>query len=1665
EAKATGPRSAAVEPGAEATPGVPGVNILLMQQAWQSADAKRLTVAMWFPAPMARLCPPGWAQAAGVGASLSAALHDLAPLLRPASSQRADWKADQLASRRLHDLPGAGADGGISITAEVTELRVQLPASGAAGGGDARAGGPGLCQQAETGSLLRLGLSVVAKAGDGGWNLEASATTPITLASERLPRGAGRGAPWEGGSVAREQEAASQVVARVAGWQLECSGIDPQKVGGGVAGVTVAVEVEGVSVCGRQPRPEAGPQGWSGPPGAADVRVKRGAHAAGRRRSRAEPGATRSAAGKCTAQGPCHSQVREPWEPFVATIHGGWTPILEGALLGLAMSMRNGGGGEPMGELRRWEVSVGAQAVVDYYNSDKLVWEPLLEPWSFGGSVVHSPPPPTGGGSAPSSSNPGSRITLRSFRRLDITVTAAACDAAMHALEVLALPSATGGSAEGPAAAGRWQPSQYELAREGAIAFTLPRAVAAPPSHYAVFWLENVTGTAVHFWLGGSSEAAPSDRTPADGTAAPGEMVPLLVDALAGCAGTALGRYVSLGGASDTEAAPAHARQAHGGAGRPPRPAPSRGYPAGGSEGTSGQGRRSIWFRLEGDRGMSRVLLSHPGRQSFHVGFSLGAPGGRIPEGVGLGLGAGLEAPFTALGGVHAIGGLMAAAPAQHNVVCDVRRGRHGGRWLLLRSSVAVVNETRERLELHFQRPLAMHAQVLGPLEPGKRLWLPVHLAHSGGMRWRPAAVAGSVEYRWSDELSVPQLVGQGSGPSGFTSAGGLAAGAGPAGRPRASSACGPKHPASAPVMRACVAVQPGGGEAGAAPGDSLVTLRAPLLMENLLPIPVDVWVCHDGGGEVETKLCTLEPFQCLPVHHLDPSHALRLQVQPKGLAKSELIKLATADTATLERSASWTNQEPERKGSVSGDERPADEDLLMERVLQLRPGDALLATGATRAAGVAVQVKQWVLRGCGQQRVQLRCNFWVYNFTSTTLALSDADEDLEEGAACAPPLPPSEHLLPRNAAGATSGYRPPALPSVAGLGRRTLEGSPAKMAFSERELCGLSALIVPSVADTTSATHALPGTPSSAASSNADGGARPACGEVAPKSVAEAQKPEVQLYGNATQWGKALRLRLRQGGGASVIRLHPRHVLRSALPEGRTLRFRQRGVEEQRELPSGARRALHWPCKKAARLLSVRYDEGGWDWSGGFSVETPGESLVKMRHRGRNETQVVRVEVSHPPDGSAALEVAFFCQDDGFVPFRIDNCTPETLRFRQVGCRDGEDTLAPYHSAKYAWDEPQLPHRLEVEVRGWGSLGTFRLDQVGKRAVVRLRKSGRESRSGIRSYRNVRAMVCAEGPTRVLRIEDMDAHPVDLHDTGAGSQSSSRLRVPASAVAAAQTPPPATSPPTTRAELELSVELSAVGCSLVGDVQELLYACVQGLDVRAVQTDVERKLDLWLADVQTVADNDASCALRRPCAEGGAGGPHGDAAETSWRRGVCALSQVAPLSLCLDEALLEALPAFLKDLRLTAASRKHDGPSQQPPPSQPAEQGAGGLPAAHSPVGGSPAQKQPHQRGAASPQWNGSGLDKVDWQWIGKMADKGIDKVDQWIGKGLAVETTVERQRITVDRWRIKADRLEWIKADRAVRIKADRDAERQRIMVDRSFRSSRIAGLRTGQ
>lgn len=54
-----------------------------------------------------------------------------------------------------------------------------------------------------------------------------------------------------------------------------------------------------------------------------------------------------------------------------------------------------------------------------------------------------------------------------------------------------------------------------------------------------------------------------------------------------------------------------------------------------------------------------------------------------------------------------------------------------------------------------------------------------------------------------------------------------------------------------------------------------------------------------------------------------------------------------------------------------------------------------------------------------------------------------------------------------------------------------------------------------------------------------------------------------------------------------------------------------------ERDLLAGGARAVHWPNVYKPKLqLCLRLHAAGWQWSGGFAVDTPGDLFVKIRHR-----------------------------------------------------------------------------------------------------------------------------------------------------------------------------------------------------------------------------------------------------------------------------------------------------------------------------------------------------------------------------------------------------------------------------------------------------------------
>lgn len=191
------------------------------------------------------------------------------------------------------------------------------------------------------------------------------------------------------------------------------------------------------------------------------------------------------------------------------------------------------------------------------------------------------------------------------------------------------------------------------------------------------------------------------------------------------------------------------------------------------------------------------------------------------------------------------------------------------------------------------------------------------------------------------------------------------------------------------------------------------------------------------------------------------------------------------------------------------------------------------------------------------------------------------------------------------------------------------------------------------------------------------------------------------------------------------------------------------------RKLPIDVTRSIHWPDASKPLLISLRVQEAGWMWSGGLVMDVPGDTIVKLRHRVREETVLVQMDVSLQQGG--ILLATLMHQSSGFAPYRLDNFTSEKIHVRQRGSGNQEDVLRPYSSMPYAWDEPSGKHQVVLEGPARKLIGVFNLDLVGESWRVTLLPEASDPYAN--RTRRLRIKIETEG-LRSLSVLDEDVHP-----------------------------------------------------------------------------------------------------------------------------------------------------------------------------------------------------------------------------------------------------------------------------------------------------------------
>lgn len=96
--------------------------------------------------------------------------------------------------------------------------------------------------------------------------------------------------------------------------------------------------------------------------------------------------------------------------------------------------------------------------------------------------------------------------------------------------------------------------------------------------------------------------------------------------------------------------------------------------------------------------------------------------------------------------------------------------------------------------------------------------------------------------------------------------------------------------------------------------------------------------------------------------------------------------------------------------------------------------------------------------------------------------------------------------------------------------------------------------------------------------------------------------------------------------------------------------------------------------------VVSIRFDEPGWQWSGSFLPDRIGDTQVKMRNYVSGVSNMVRVEVQNADLGisnenlfkrtnSNSTTQLILLSDDktGFMPYRIDNFSMEVINLFEL--------------------------------------------------------------------------------------------------------------------------------------------------------------------------------------------------------------------------------------------------------------------------------------------------------------------------------------------------------------------------------------------------------------
>ncbi|EPS68891.1 hypothetical protein M569_05875, partial [Genlisea aurea] len=314
--------------------------------------------------------------------------------------------------------------------------------------------------------------------------------------------------------------------------------------------------------------------------------------------------------------------------------------------------------------------------------------------------------------------------------------------------------------------------------------------------------------------------------------------------------------------------------------------------------------------------------------------------------------------------------------------------------------------------------------------------------------------------------------------------------------------------------------------------------------------------------------------------------------------------------------------------------------------------------------------------------------------------------------------------------------------------------------------------------------------------------------------------------------------------GRTKVITFQPRYVITNTCTKA--LCYKQKGTNFPFTLETGQHSHIHWMDVNREQMISVRFAEPGWEWSGSFLPEQLGDTQVKLRNYTNSTVLMVRVEVRSADvttgdekivgstTGNSGTNLIILSDDNtGFMPYRIDNHSRERLRIYQPKCESFETVVYPYTSSHYAWDEPCYPHRLIIEVPGERILGSYVIDDTSAESVINLPATSEKPE------RILVVTVHSEGAIKVISIIDSNHHVLNGVESLRAPRLNDRGKTPNDFEVLSYNE-------------RISIEIPFLGVSLMNShLEELLFVSARNTKVNFVQDLYQQQFSLQIAALQ----------------------------------------------------------------------------------------------------------------------------------------------------------------------------------------------------------------------